>query len=134
MASFRKKREARMVHAVQFCGDSGGICWAGLCMPSASKTSVFILGFDTLSGDILAFPRKSYSRGIADSDDNFALARTVVWAGAIKVSTGADGLAVRSHGDPGVLGSTYHEIEGGRSLRGCGPADFSVWRWVVGLI
>jgi hypothetical protein len=87
----------------------------------------FYFGFDTLGGDILAFPRKSYSRGIADSDYDFAIGANccVGWSNQGFMR---DGLAIRGDGNPGIFRSTYHETEGGRGLRGwCGgPSGFSV--------
>ena len=71
----------------------------------------FHFGFGTLSGDLLAFPRKCNSGGIADLDDDFAICANS-GVGRRNQRFVRDALAIGSHGDPGVLRGTYYEVEG----------------------
>jgi hypothetical protein len=75
-----------MVHVVQFCGDGEGLGWTDTCMPSESKTSVFTSDSIPWAGISSPFHEKVTPAALPTLTTISRLARTVVWAGAIKVS------------------------------------------------
>ena len=76
----------------------------------------FHFGFDTLSGNLLALPRKSHPSGVAYFDHDFTIGAN---CRVCRRNQGfvRDGLAIRRYGDPGVFGRAYYEIQSGRGLR-----------------